>query len=208
MGDWFTFRGGGKIENAKTCGVFGCHVAFEAIYGQSKFHIELQPTDEPKTFIGYLRNPNDQSAKFSSNEKIDNETEIKFKPYVGLQLAMRRIDDDRAEAKMIYKLRLKRNLLRNLGVNVGIQQDIEVKFKLKEIPKNVANPELGQRIGRRVGGTDDVLELLHIKGPVSGMQGPVDAIEAMELVLKTTLDLEGYWLDTGQFRPLPPLNEG
>lgn len=209
VGDWFTFRGGGKIENAKTCGVFGCHVAFEAIYGQSKFHLELQPTDEPKTFIGYLTNPNDQSAKFSSNEKIDNETDfIKFKPYGGMQVAMRRIDDDRAEAKMIYKLRLKRNLSKNLGVNVGIQQDIEVKFKLKEIAKNLANPELGQRIGRRVGGTDDVLELQHIKGLVPGMQGPVDASEAMELVLKTTLDLEGYWLDTGQFRPLPPLNEG
>lgn len=51
VGDWFTFRGGGKIENAKTCGVFGCHVAFEAIYGQSKFHIELQPTDEPKLLL-------------------------------------------------------------------------------------------------------------------------------------------------------------
>lgn len=155
-----------------------------------------------------MRNPNDQSAKFSSNEKIDNETEIKFKPYVGLQLAMRRIDDDRAEAKMIYKLRLKRNLSRNLGVNVGIQKDIEVRFRLMEIARNLANPELGQRIGRRVGGTDDVLEMRDIRGLVPGMQGPIDASEAMELVLKTTLDLEGYWLDTGQFRPLPPLNEG
>jgi len=210
VGDWYPFaHGGGKIGDAKTCGVVGSLIAYEALYGQSNFGLTLLKPEVPRALIGYLpvagmgRVDPSQPPTFSQHEQLDvvAGAERAVTPLVGLKLAARRIDGDGAEAKPIYELRLKKKYAEALLQSPGAQKQVTVRFALERPQPEPASAEIGERLEHALNNVADVLLAERFVGEVPyPPSGTVDASQAMELVLKTMLNGEGYWLDTGQFR--------
>ena len=213
VGDWYPFaRAGGKIGDAKTCGVVGSLLSFEALYGHRTFGLSLLKPEVPRAIIGYLRNPDPtRIPAFSGEENLGLDTRKRWHvtPMVGLRLATRRIQADSAEAKPIYEFRLKRRYAEYLRQNPGAQEQIEVTFELKKSDVVPEQPSIGARLQYALSYVEDVVQEVDVRGSVPyGPTGTVGAADAMELVLKTMLDGDGYWLDTGRFAPYTPQEGG
>lgn len=212
VGDWYPFaRTGGKIGDAKTCGVVGSAIAFEAMYGQSSFSLRVLPSDVPKAIVGFLGQvKSGQPANFPESAvfDLDGGTERTMMPLNGLRLASRRVAGDAAEAKPIYEYRLKRRYMDALKANPVFSTPIRVKFGRED--EEIAPPtRLGERIEMMNSSVSDQVRVSLAIGEIpNGNGGSVDATDAMELVLKTLLDSDGYWIDTGQFQVIETLEGG
>ena len=213
VGDWYPFaRSGGKIGDAKTCGVVGSLLSFQALYGHSVFGLSLLKPEVPRAIIGYLRNSDPTRVPaFSAEEELGLDARRRWPvtPMVGLRLATRRIQDDSAEAKPIYELRLRRKYADHMRQNPGAQEQIEVSFEHAESEQIPEQPAIGERLKYARSHVEDVVKTSEVLGQVPyGPTGTVDANAAMELHLKTMLDGEGYWLDTGRFVQILPQEGG
>ena len=209
--DWYPFADGtGRIGDAKTCGVVGGWLAFAARHGMGQFMITILDKPEPMPIIGYLKDANPSKLPtFSDKERLDlsaGSLGIPIMPMQPLTIACRRVDHPQAEARPIYRLSLKRQYMEALHKSPGFQREISVKFELLE-----PEPPLSRALGDRLEPPTlaDVIQLR--EGGITGMiprprqDGGVDEVDAegcMELTPRTMLENEGYWIDTGIFRPV------
>jgi hypothetical protein len=209
--DWYPFADGtGRIGDAKTCGVVGGWLAFAARHGMGQFMITILDKPEPMPIIGYLKDANPSKLPtFSDKERLDlsaGSLGIPIMPMQPLTIACRRVDHPQAEARPIYRLSLKRQYMEALHKAPGFQREISVKFELLE-----PEPPLSRALGDRLEPPTlaDVIQLR--EGGITGMiprprqDGGVDEVDAegcMELTPRTMLENEGYWIDTGIFRPV------
>lgn len=211
VGDWYPFaRTGGTIGDAKTCGVVGSAIAFEAMYGHSTFSLRVLPSDAPEAIVGFLGQvKSGQPANFPAEAvfDLDEGTERSMMPLDGLRLASRRVSGDAAEAKPIYEYRLKKRYVDALKANPGYSTPIRVKFGREQV-EDAAPVTTGDRIESMSSSVRDQVRCVLATGEIpNGTGGSVDPTDAMELVLKTILDSDGYWIDTGQFQVIE-MNEG
>jgi hypothetical protein len=205
--DWYPFiRPGGKITDAKTCGVFGGLVAFDALRGATT--MSIAPDSEggwtsKGPIMGVARSAGVQGPilleaadEFSLSEVTDRQVG----PLVGAVIVMRRINDPRAEASQVYEYRLKRDVRRRLDRHPVRTQPINVQFSIRssspERVKSSALIEMGCESGA------DVIEV-RAHSPIHvGVDEQIEAGQAMELVFKTMSETEGHWIDTGHFQML------
>ena len=207
VGDWYPFaRGGGKIGDAKTCGVVGGSLVFDACYNKSHFSLRVLPGSEPPAIVGTLgATKPGEPVYFSADRTLDLEqgTEIKVLVSSGQRIASRRIASDAAEAKPIYELRLKRKYRQAFDQNTSYCPPITVRLR-PEVVEPVPEAQIGAQLKL---GISDVGERISpqfsAQGDVPIGSTQVSAEEAMELVLKTCFDEDGHWIDSGQFKPLP-----
>ena len=206
VGDWYPFElSAGKIGDAKTCGVVGSLISFQALYGHSVFGLSLLKPEVPRAIIGYLRNPDPMRIpSFAAEEELglDDHKCWPVTPMVGLRIATRRIQDDAAEAKPIYELRLRRKYTDHLRQSPGAQEQISVSFTHAESEQLPEQPAIGEKLKYARSFVEDVVKTSDVLGQVPYAPAPtgtVDANSAMELHLKTMIDGDGYWLDTGRF---------
>jgi hypothetical protein len=209
--DWYPFADrSGTIHDAKTAGVVGGSVAYRARYAIGPFTVDFRDSEEPSPIIGFLRHsdgagypefPDSQLIRFGS----DGEG-ITFPPQQPLVLASRRVDDPSAEARPIYRVRLKRSLQEDLLRWPGIQSDVTVRLELRA-PENDPEPTSGPSIGLRLVRDEVLLREGSQRGSVvrrspGGVEEEVDAERALEIRPCTLMDSDGYWIDTGVFRPI------
>lgn len=209
--DWYPFAdGSGRIGDAKTCGVVGGAVAFEARYAMGAFVVELADRAEPAPIIGFLRDLNPANPpSFGDRQVLSFAPEaqaITFMPMQPLVLASRRVDDAMAEARPIYQVRLKQAFREALQRMPGVQRQVSVKFEL-EPRERLERAELGDLL--RPSPQADLVRLRpgSVQGTIprprpDGQVQEVDAERCLELRACTLLDADGYWIDTGVFRPL------
>lgn len=209
--DWYPFaERSGKIHDAKTCGVVGGSVAFLARYAIEAFTVEFAAKDEPPPILGYLRQATPGAyPEFPDEQVIDfagGNTRIPFKPLQPLVLASRHVDDPAAEARPIYHVRLKRAIRDDLLRNPGQQKGLEVKLRLPPLDRPdgslaappVDIPRLRDKIVLEAGAQrGDV-----VRRSMSGVEMAVSANDALEIRSCTLIDPDGYWIDTGVFRPM------
>ncbi len=121
-------------------------------------------------------------------------------------LASRRVDDPSAEARPIYRVRLRRVLEEDLLRSPGIQKDVTVRLELRAPepePDSATGPTISLRLVR-----DEVrLKEGSQRGTVvrrgaGGSEEEIDAERALEIRPCTLVESEGYWIDTGIFRPI------
>ena len=95
-----------------------------------------------------------------------------------------------------------------LKANPVFSTPIRVKFGRED--EEIAPPtRLGERIEMMNSSVSDQVRVSLAIGEIpNGNGGSVDATDAMELVLKTLLDSDGYWIDTGQFQVIETLEGG
>lgn len=216
VGDWYPFlRSGGRISDAKTCCVVGGLVVFRALYGYGNFLIRANATTESKPIIGYLRSTgSDEMIEFSEAEVLQLEgagATLGINPQIGessgLTIALRRIDHEHAEAKPIYQVRLKQKYRSLLAKNPVHQEQSEIQIVSGQEAVLEERMEVGEQIEMPGGMINDVVELRGVKGEVAlGSNRFIDGEDAFEIVLKTMIDGDGYWLDTGRFQPLPSID--
>ncbi len=211
VGDWYPFRGrGGRIEDAKTCGVVGGSVVFRGRYGLDGFLLRTVATVEPPAMFGFLqreiavdRVEFDDAALLSFGDK--EPVELTLVPQAGdqagLVLAMRRINDRNAEAKPLYQVQLKARYRRMLERSPVHQKPVTVRLKLRSA-RVQEQLEVGRSIEIPGGMIDDVIEAVSFHGvvEVGGGRPAVDASQAMQLVFRTAFEDDGYWIDTGRLR--------
>lgn len=210
VGEWYPFRGpGGRIDDAKTCGVVGGSIVFRARYGLDGFLLRSEATSEPPAMFGYL-----QREVASDRVEFDNDSVLQFGPEslveldvipqagegAGLVIATRRIRHPNAEAKPIYQVQLKSRFRRQLSQRPVHQTPVRVRLRLLAA-RVQERLEVGRSIEMPGGMIDDVLEA-EFKGEVQTGEGraPVDASQAMQLVFRSAFDHDGYWIDSGRLR--------
>jgi hypothetical protein len=205
--DWYPFAdGSGRIGDAKTCGVVGGWLAFAARHGMGQFMVTIADHVEPPPIIGFLRDTNPSKPPvFSDRDRLNFAPDAPAMPVMPLQplvIATRNVDDAHAEARPIYRFGLKKQYVEALERNPGFQNEIRVRFELMplEAPEK---SELGAPL--RPSSRRDVVALREgATGTVprprqDGTVVEVDADECIELLPRTLLDSDGYWIDTGVF---------
>ena len=224
VGDWYPFvESARRVGDAKTCGVVGASIAFRALYGRSRFRLRAETRNGPDPIMGIpLYDRRDQAATaalgFDQSQEIALTDETRRRARIrtpiqlganeGMVIALRRIASERAEAAPIYLLRLKSRYREKLQASPVAQGQVELVLERKQCGALVPESDLGMQILMPMGVVPDVLDSVQIDGELHlpGQQ-TVPASEALELVLRTMLDGEGYWIDTGRFRALS-LDEG
>jgi hypothetical protein len=216
--DWYPFAdGSGRIGDAKTCGAVGAAVAFCGRYGHpalGAFFLRFVDGKEQALQFGFMQNVAAVPV-FDSGNVIDPDgrRRISFKPTQPLVVACRRVDDDRAEARPIYRLGLKRSVQAELQRDPVIQENVEVVFEWA-LDERARPRDDGAEIKVRPRDDDadiqvrlpkDRLVEREVSGIVrrptlSKQVEPVDAGRVIELRLCTLADSGGYWIDTGEFR--------
>jgi hypothetical protein len=214
VGDWYpftTYRQ--RIGDAKTCGVVGAALAFRALYGYGNFRLQVEPTEEPQAIIGHLlsdaralaANSALGFADCNALRDLERGHELTITPMVGsdegLIIALRRINHPSAEAKPIYLVRMKSQYKRLLQRNPVHQGDVAIELAYGRAPAVDRRVELGDGILLPAGVIRDIVQLKSVRGDImlpNGRSVPGDA--AIECVLKTMIDGEGYWIDTGRFK--------
>ena len=177
--------------------------------------IRANATTESKPIIGYLRSDaTSEIIEFSDSEVLNLDgagTTLGVNPQIGedsgLTIALRRIDHEHAEAKPIYQIRLKRKYRALLAQNPLHQEQSKIQIVAGKEAVLEERMEVGEQIEMPGGMINDVVELRGVKGSVAiGPNRFVDGEKAFEIVLKTMMDGDGYWLDTGRFQPLPSID--
>lgn len=202
--DWYPFvRLGGKISDAKTCGVFGGLVAFDALRGATTMSIVPDPAGPlPSSgpFIGVARAADargplvlERDDQFDRAGTVDRHVG----PMVGAVIVMRRINDSGAEANQIYEYQLKRDVRHRLDRSPTRAMPVRTQFSIRQTVTADRPGRSAIELGGDTGA--DVVEAI-ASGPIPvGGDQAIDASEAMELVFKTMSDIEGHWIDTGHF---------
>lgn len=202
--DWYPFADGtGRIGDAKTCGAVGGAVAFCGRYGHpglGSFFLDFAEVPEPEPIMGFMQQIVG-IPRFDRQHVIGFGAEGKRIPFIPTQplvVACRRVNGDEAEARPIYRVRLKRALQSDLQHVPALQEAVEVRLDLAAAePAEPIGP--GDEV--RVPMPRDRLELGEAVGAVLRRgRAPIDADKALELRLCTLVDSSGYWIDTGEFR--------
>ncbi len=216
VGDWYPFvEGNQRVGDAKTCGVVGASIVFRALYGHGRFRLAAKPMDGPQPIFGVPLHDRVAAAAnapldFSDAARLnfDEKRHCRLKVPIqmgtgdGVVLAMRRIASEEAEAAPAYMLRLKGRYREHLQANPVTQDQVEVQVSLSEAAVKPC-AEKGKEFSMPLGAVPDVLRKESLVGDVHlPGQKPVSAEEALELVLRTMLDGDGYWIDTGRFGEL------
>jgi len=211
VGDGYPFSGhDGRIADAKTCGVAGCMIAFDALRHAGAFSMTLDesavhvPESEPT--VGTVHNVEGVSHFEVRNEDrilADGGLSCSIPPLKGARIAVRRIDDPHAEASPIYHFRLKRNVAGQMNRVGASGSSIGVHLSTSEFDPSAAPEEQTPRATEIPHQRSRQYVQAVSTGNVDiGRGRTLDASEAMQLELNTLMDMDGYWLDTGQFSPI------
>ena len=211
LDDGYPFPGqDGRIADAKTCGVVGCMIAFDALRHAKAFSMTLDepairaPESEP--IVGIVDNVDGVTQlEVRDEDRILAEGGLKRKipPLKGARIAVRRIDDPHAEASPIYHFRLRRSVHLAMNRAGASGRPIDVKFTTAEIDPNAApeEPTPGTTGIPHPRSREYVQAVSSGDVDIGGGQTQ-DASQAMRLEFNTLMDVDGYWLDTGQFSPV------
>jgi hypothetical protein len=211
--DWYPFADGtSRIGDAKTCAVVGAAVAFAGQYGLAglgSFFLEFKGRDEPAPIIGYIRNAGAiAEPRFDDAYVLQfgaDAEPVSFPPLQPLVIACRRVDSPEAEARPIYRVRLRPQLLAELQRTPVLQSDVKVTFNLMR-PEHRTRGDINVV---RPPALHDELEFRNQQGTVlrrgpGGQPQEIDAAKALELKPCSLLESEGYWIDTGAFHRQDP----
>ena len=206
--DWYPFADGtSRIGDAKTCAVVGAAVAFAGQYGLAglgSFFLEFKGREEPAPIIGYIRNAGSiAEPRFDDSYVLQfgaDAESVSFPPLQPLIIACRRVDSPEAEARPIYRVRLRPQLLAELQRSPVLQGDVKVTFNLIQPERRTR----GDISVVRPPALNDELEFRNQQGTVvrrgpGGQPQEIDAAKALELKPCSLLESEGYWIDTGAF---------
>jgi hypothetical protein len=210
LADWYPFHGvDGRIADAKTCGVVGCMVAFEAMRGTTSFALafdaQREPSKNAQPIVGVIANHEDPSLlRVSESGRFDDQGRLDWsvQPFVGVRIASRRINHDDAEASPIFRYRIRPGPRARAGQIGAAVAHIRVQFELK-----LTEPPRLPRMPIEIG-TAPTLDSI-IDPPSADSidlgNGGLPAAQVMVLELNTLMDADGYWLDTGRFSPIEEL---
>ncbi|MBC02042.1 MAG: hypothetical protein CMJ34_01885 [Phycisphaerae bacterium] len=195
---WYPLGDGRQILDAKTCGVVGGGITFRARRGYEDFLLRSIEPCEPAPEFG--RAFRVSRYRFAIDDKNtypdlgDGQT-ITYQPKIGEQadsiIASRRFSDPEAEAKPLYRLEVLPRLRSDLRKHARRQDPCEVTLRLEGLGMEIPGVEPGAI-------QDDVVRVDQIEGVLDLGQGrTVPASKGVRLVLRTLLDTDHYWIDSG-----------
>lgn len=213
LSDWaqgLSVGTGTAALDAKTAGVVGACRAFRAFMNYDSFQVRAMEAREPKQeFVHAYKSGGRFQVGTEGRVLHAVETEegspFVYSPQAGeardTVFGTRRFSDQAAEVKPLYRIELKRRF-RNRLRRDGLQQStVDVRLRVEQSEAVQSQTEVGRELFLPAGGQPDVLRMecegqIHLV-KANGDRESVAADRAIQLVLRTLVDSDVHWMDSG-----------
>ena len=207
---WYPFAVNGRVGDAKTASVVGCGLFFKAKSAQLNFEFRQSTAYDPvEQFIGVL---NEQDTPMTVEKDVfgnesGGETESQKSCVVvsngsSKWIGVRRVTNPKAPSRPIYRL-CRVDTLENFARHSPVVAAAQVRVQLeREAIERFCGSPAQSKYSDKLASTVGVVEgrLLYKTAANQPSQDWID--DPLQLKLQTRLEAT-YWIDQGQFHPLP-----
>lgn len=214
LSDWGrgeSIGSGTSALDAKTAGVVGACRAFRAFMNYDSFQVRAIEAREPKQEFVHAYKSGGRFQVGTEGRALEAVATEEGSPFVYSPQAgeardsvfgTRRFSDLAAEVKPLYRIELKRQWRNRLRRDALQQPTVDLRLRVEASPSIRSEGGVGRELFLPAGGQPDVLQLESVEGTLHllddhGNPFTIEARRAVQLVLRTLVESDVHWMDSG-----------